>query len=395
MQFDVRVLKVGEGVGSVSLDAADAVQALAQAKAQGLVALSASPGRGLAGLSLRLRPRRFDLLQFSQELLALLSAGLSLPETVDTMVEKEARPETLAILSSLRDQLFEGRSFSQALQTHPALFDALYIATIRSSERSGDMIEALARYIEYQERVDTVRKKVVSASIYPAVLLVVGAIVTLFLLGYVVPRFSAIYAESGRELPLLSRLLLDWGQLLNTYGAWVLAVAAVAAVLLGLSFRRLLPVAQRAAARIPAIGSRMMVYHLARFYRTLGMLLRGGTPIVAALGLVRGLLPVQFEPQVDQATRRIREGVSISQAMQQARLTTPVAQRMLRIGESSGDMAAMMGRISAFHDEELARWVDWFTKLFEPLLMAAIGVVIGGIVVLMYMPIFELAGSLQ
>jgi general secretion pathway protein F len=107
------------------------------------------------------------------------------------------------------------------------------------------------------------------------------------------------------------------------------------------------------------------------------------------------LLPPDLRGQLLSATQRIKEGVATSQAMGDARLTTPVAARMLRVGERSGDMAAMMDRIAAFHDEELARWVDWFTKLFEPLLMALIGVVIGGIVVLMYLPIFELAGSLQ
>jgi general secretion pathway protein F len=223
----------------------------------------------------------------------------------------------------------------------------------------------------------------------------VGALVTLFLLGYVVPRFSEIYAESGRELPWLSQVLIDWGRLINAHGG--LVAAAVAALLaLGVASARRMPAwFGRLMRRIPAARRRLLVYHLARFYRTLAMLLRGGIPVVPALGMLTTLLPQDLRGPLLAATQRIREGVATSQAMGEAGLSTPVAARMLRVGERSGDMAAMMDRIAAFHDEELARWVDWFTKLFEPLLMALIGVVIGGIVVLMYLPIFELAGSLQ
>jgi general secretion pathway protein F len=125
------------------------------------------------------------------------------------------------------------------------------------------------------------------------------------------------------------------------------------------------------------------------------MLLRGGTPLVTALGMVPGLMPAAMRPQLAAATQRIREGASLSTAMEAGGLATPVALRLLRVGEKSGEMAEMMDRIAAFHDEELARWVDVVTRLFEPLLMAVLGVVIGAIVVLMYLPIFELAGSLQ
>ena len=394
MRFEVRALKPNEGIVSLALDATDEASAVEQARAQGLAVLSARPHRALAGLA-RPLTARFPLLLFSQELVALLGAGLSLPETLDTMVEKEGRPETRKVLATLRDRLFEGRSFSQALETFPQIFPALYIATVRASERTGDLPEALGRYISYHERLDIVRKKMVSASIYPAVLLGVGGLVTLFLLGYVVPRFSGIYAQSGRELPFASRVLLEWGDVVNRHGV-VVTLAVAGAIVLGITF--FVPLRNAAVAtlaRVPAIGARVLVYHVARFYRTVGMLLRGGTPIVPALTMVAGLLPPELRERLARATQRIREGASISVAMLEGGLTTPVAARMLRVGEKSGDMPEMMERIAIFHDEELARWVDWFTKLFEPLLMALIGVVIGAIVVLMYMPIFELAGSLQ
>jgi len=266
---------------------------------------------------------------------------------------------------------------------------------VRAAERTGDLSEALARYVDYQQRLDAVKKKVVSASIYPAVLIGGGGLVVLFLLGYVVPRFSQVYDDVGRELPWLSQLLLHWGRLLNANGGFIVAGVIAAAVALLLVIGRVAEWVLAALWRVPAIGRRLLAYQLARFYRTVGMLLRGGTPLVPALQTVSGLLHPQLRARLSGAIQRVREGTSLSQAMEAYGLVTPVATRMLRTGEKGGNLAQMMESIAAFHDEELARWVDWFMKLFEPLLMALIGLVIGLIVVLMYLPIFELAGSLQ
>jgi len=394
MQFEIRALRGAEGLVTVALEAPDETSALEQARAQGLAVLSARPRRALPALASPFAAR-FPLLLFSQELVALLSAGLSLPEVVETLAEKESRPEFRRIFAALRASLYEGRSFSQSLERFPETFPSLYVATVRAAERTGDIAEALGRYIGYHERLDAVRRKVVSACVYPAVLLGVGGLVVLFLLGYVVPRFAGVYEEVGRDLPWLSRLLIEWGKLINANGALLAVGVVAAAVAAALGFGRLKQIAGRVAQRIPAIGERLRVYHLARLYRTLGMLLRGGTPLVTALGMVAGLMPAGMRTELAAGTQRIREGASISAGMEAAGLTTPVALRLLRVGERSGEMAEMMDRIAVFHDEELARWIDLVTKLFEPLLMAAIGVVIGAIVVLMYMPIFELAGSLQ
>jgi general secretion pathway protein F len=394
MRFDIRAVKGAEGIVALTLEAASEEAALASARAQGLTVLSARARRGLPALP-RLGPRRFPLVLFSQELVALLGAGLSLPETLETLAEKEGNADHRRVVAGLRAALLDGQPFSRALERFPEVFPKLYVATARAAERSGDLPEALGRYIAYQERLDLVKKKVLSASIYPAVLLAVGGLVTLFLLGYVVPRFSAIYADSDRALPFLSRVLLDWGQLLNANGALVAAALLALIAVAAFAAARLRGALLAALGRIPAIGERLLVYQLARFYRTIGMLLRGGTPLVPALEMTAGILAPDLRARLALANRRIREGVGISAAMEANGLVTPVALRLLRVGERSGEMAAMMERIAVFHDEELARWVDWFTRLFEPILMALIGVVIGAIVVLMYLPIFELAGSLQ
>ena len=214
---------------------------------------------------------------------------------------------------------------------------------------------------------------------------------------FVVPKFSAIYDDMNSDLPWLSLLLIKWGQFVHEYG-WELTI--VTAVLMILSVYIVTRPAFRAKLlqflwSIPAIGEHMRVYQLARFYKTLGMLLRGGIPITQALNMVSGLLQAHFRPKVEAAAKHIREGKTISTAMEMEGLTTAVVNRMLRVGEGTGLMGDMMERIGNFHDEEIARWVEWTTKLIEPLLMAFIGIVIGGIIILMYMPIFELAGSIN
>ena len=394
MRYEVRALKPGVGVVAHAIDAEDELAAIGQASAQGLEVLSARRVRSLGRLTQR-RSARFQLVPFSQELVALLEAGLSLPETLEVLIEKEARPESRLVVQGLLERLREGRSLSQAAEAQGAQFPPLYVATLRAAERSGDLSEALARYIDYELRLGAVKQRMVSASIYPAALLAVGSLVVFFLLGYVVPRFSTIYAESGRDLPWLSRLLIDWGLLINSHGVAlaVMGIALLVAVLLGA--RGIAGAALSLAARLPAVREHVLAYHLARLYRTLGMLVRGGTPLVSAMAMVGGLLSPVLRPKLAHAMRRVQEGAPLSDSMLAAGLSSPVALRMLRVGESSGELARMMDRIAAFHDEELARWLDWFTKLFEPLLMAFIGVVIGGIVILMYLPIFDLAGALK
>ncbi|NWF73109.1 MAG: type II secretion system F family protein, partial [Nitrospirae bacterium] len=268
---------------------------------------------------------------------------------------------------------------------------------IRASERTGDLREALSRYIAYQVQLDQVRKKLVSASIYPIVLLVVGGLVMLFLMMYVVPKFSRIYEDAGKDLPVLSQLLLEWGKVMEEHG--FLVMGSLACVGLASAFGLTLPAVKAwilsQLRSVPAIGSRLQVFDLARFYRTLGMLVKGGIPIVAAIEMVSGILPLSLRGPLQAAVRDLREGKPISQAMESHGLTTPVAHRMLRVGERTGQMGEMMERIAVFYDEDIARVLDWLTKLIEPALMAAIGLVIGTIVLLMYFPMFELAGSIQ
>jgi general secretion pathway protein F len=390
MRFNVLALDSRQQVVALTLEAASEALAADQVRARHLTAIEIKA----AGfrVSLPKRKAKFPTTLFSMELLSLLEAGLNLVEALQTLAEKDSSEVLGAVIAAIH----RGEPFSQAVGAAPQHFSPLYVATIKAAERTGNVAEALGRYIAYQEELERVRKKIISASIYPAILAAVGALVLAFLMFYVVPRFASVYDDMG-TLPVFSRLLLSFG-----------GFVANNAAILGLSFVGLIGGAVWALTRaevrswlntqlwrIPALGEQMKVYQLARLYRTSAMLLRAGIPAVRALDMVKDLLAAHLRPQLMKAKRSIEQGVAMSAALGAAGLATPVATRMMIVGERSGDMGQMLAQIARFHDDQTARTVEWFTKAFEPILMAVLGLAIGGVVVLMYMPIFELAGSLR
>ena len=394
MEFRIKALDASASVVSCVIDAVDEAEARRQLALRELKIISLEPVRRLRRL---FQAPQLQIAVFSQQLVSLLEAGLSLVEALEALAQKESNAGTKHTLDRILARLYEGQTLAAAIAEHPATFPDLYVASVRASEKTGALREALTRYIAYQEQADTLRKTLVNACIYPAVLLVAGLLVTLFLMGYVVPRFSSIYEDVGTELPLASRLLLQWGKLIDAHAALVTAgvVGGLAGAIYGLARPTVRAAAGAWLARIPAIGRQLHVYQLARLYRTVGMLVRGGMPAVPALRMSGGVVLAGARAAYAAATRAVTEGQSLADAMERNGLTTPVAARMLRVGERSGNMGEMMERIADFCDEELARWVAVMTRLIEPVLMIVIGLVIGVIVVLMYFPIFQLAGSIR
>jgi general secretion pathway protein F len=396
MRYAVRALG-SAGVVTVAVEAADAAAARAQVSAQALRPLSISYSRTLLPFALRFRRSVFSLQLFSQELLALLEAGLSLTESIEALHEKEQGDAAREVLERLAGALAEGRRFSDALAAQPEHFPPLYVGLMRAAERTSGLPESLARYIEYRSRLDAVRGRVTSALIYPAILAVVGTLVTLFLLGHVVPRFAGVYQGTGRELPWLSQQLIAWGAFAAAHGRALVIGAGLAVVFLATAGRAWWRGGgpRRLLMRLPGVGGTIATFELARLYLALGTLLEGGLPILEAMRLAEGLLGAETLARHRLAAAAIGRGESVSQAYEAAALVTPVALRMLRVGERTGRLGEMMGRAARFHDGEIARRIDVFARTFEPLLMAAIGLVVGTIVVLLYLPIFDLAGSLR
>ena len=393
MRYSVTALDPAAGLVSLTLDAASEAELREKIVRQGLTAIRIAPRR-----LFNLKPRKhFNLALFSHELKALLGAGLSVVEGLETLLEKSPQGETRRVLEGVNQRIREGRTLSESIEAEPTAFPQLYVASLRAAERTGAIEEALGRYLHYQERLDRLREKLVSASIYPALLLLAGLGVSIFLLGYVVPKFAGIYQDSGRDLPAASRLLMQWGMFISGHSWLMLAglVATAAAAFVWLSQFNGRRTLGKMLWRLPWLGEQLRVYQLARFYRTVGMLLSGGLPVLTALDRARALLPAHMASALRAAREQVASGISFSVAMQTHNLTTPVALRMLRVGEKTGALDQLMERAALFHDDELTRTVERATRMFEPLLMMFIGLLIGGIVVLMYLPVFELAGSLQ
>lgn len=393
--FELRILGADGRLTSRNITASDAGAARRQAAAEGWQVIQLRRQHVLGRLH---RSGRFDLVLFANELGALLQAGLSLIEALEALAERQqAATADATVLQALVGSLYEGLAFSKALTRFPDVFPELFVATMAASEQTGDLVDALERYLRHHEQVSLVRNKILSASLYPLMLLLVGSAVGIFLLCFLVPRFSHVYDSLDTELPLASRLLMQWGMFASQHSLAV--VLTLAGLLTVLAYALLQPAVQgqllAMVQRNRWLGEKLWLMQLSRFYRSLGLLLRGGIPMVKGLRMTISLLPLPAQRRLQQAIREVTEGKALSTSLENAQLTTPVSLRLIRAGERNGQVAEMLERVATFHDAEINRWIDHFTRLFEPILMLFIGGVIGGIVILLYLPIFELAGSLQ
>jgi general secretion pathway protein F len=338
---------------------------------------------------------RFPLLIFCQQLLSLLEAGLQLVEAVDTLTKKEQDSRQQAILVQLQTSLQSGLSFSQALAQWPEIFPPLFQAAIEASEQTGGVVQALKRFVVYEKQFQTLRSRLIGALIYPALLLSLGGLVIAFLLGYVVPRFSVVFIDRLESMPYLSGLVVRLGLAISANPMAALLLTGGTLISVGLFLVQ--PVTRAwltgMAWQLPWLGERIHQFVLVRLYRSLGMLLRGGIPAVRSLQMIVPMVPLRSRAGIARVIAAVSEGQPISNALQREGFTTVVSERLLSVGERSGQMGDMLERAADFMDEELERSVDRATRLMEPLMMIVIGVLIGGIVMLMYLPIFELADS--
>lgn len=394
MKFRARVIDERRSMSWLVLDADDEEHVHRLLGQKNCRALSVT--RDSATWLKRPAARRFPVLLFTQELLALLEAGLSIIEAIDALLEKEPQEEVRAVLQSLQSNLRSGAKFSESLRSVADTIPVLLVGMVQASERTGSLPQALARYVEYRQRIDQVRGRLISAAIYPAILVIAGFSVAMFLLAYVVPRFASVYRGSGRELPWASELLLGWGRLVHDHAGQVFLVTVLSLLAVAwwlVSFGGVAKLAQ-AVRRMPGVGERLHLLEVSRLCLTLGLLLEGGIGMLQALQMAGSVLSPGSRSALERVTALVAEGKPLSEALQSQGLATSISTRLARVGESSGQLGAMLRRAAHFHEGETARWLERFTKAFEPALMAAIGVVIGGIVLLLYMPIFDLAGTL-
>jgi general secretion pathway protein F len=395
------VVRTAEGsVQTLDVSAADAATACARAVRDGLQVLGCSP-RGsaarAAGHERTAQRMGLDIPNFAYELASLMAAGLSVVDALRTLAAKESAPSRRAALLDVVQGVREGLPLSAALERHPGRYPALLIATVSASEQTGELSTSLRRYAEHQQTIKALRDKVVGSAVYPMLLLAVGCVVILFLITVVVPKFAVLIESTRRELPWSSQLLMSWGRFAALH-AWELGLAGVALLVALLSAaRHILRNGARAAwmDAVPLIGPTIRQFRHAQLYRTTGMLVRGGIAAPRALQLGASLLGDADRERLRRAVQLLHEGRSLSSALQAAQLADPVATSMLAVAERTGALADILERIAQFHESSLQRSVELTSRLFEPLLMIVIGLVVGAIIVLMYLPIFDLASSLQ
>jgi len=341
--------------------------------------------------------KNFPLRLFSQELAVLLDAGIALLEALNTLREKEANSAVRQALDAVIDSVEQGLPLSAAMRRQPQAFDELVCAIVAANERTGQLSTALAQHAQYLAWVENLRSRLVAACIYPLMLLAVGGAVILFLLLFVLPRFAGILDGLNTDLPWASRMLILFGQTAGQHPGAVLGALAVLLVVGAALWRNeaLRLRLQASLWTLPGLGARLRVLALARLYRSLAMLLASGVPVLPALRIVQDVVAAPWRPAVAAACARIERGERLSEVLEGENLATPVARRMVRVGERSGEVAGMLERAAAFHDEEAVRLTELLTRAINPALMLVMGVLIGGIIVLMYLPIFQLAEQVQ
>ena len=345
-----------------------------------------------AFLASRVTPRA--LLVFNQELLALVRAGLPILSALDLLRERGQQSRLRSLLEVVRDEIKGGAALSAAMARHTQVFGPLYTASLRAGEQSGNFVDALTRYVEYQKRILTLRQRLRAALTYPAILITASLAVIVFLLTFVVPTFSTIYGDMDAELPVATRILVGITGRLKQ----LLPLAALAVTAFGLALWRwrLTPEGHRLTDRwilaLPWVGTLISGYLFSRFARTLAMMQAGGIPMIPSLETTLATVGNAYlDGKLRTAIPRVAAGNTLADALDRSGVSPPFLVELVSVGESSGSLGEMLGHIADLYDAEMDTRLTALAAAIEPVIMIGMGLVVAAIVVIMYLPIFHLS----
>ncbi|NKE71541.1 type II secretion system F family protein [Candidatus Manganitrophus noduliformans] len=398
--FSYRVAK-GDGTIVTQQEEAESESLLrSRLEEQGYLVLSISKTIGLSlptlSMQRRLPPR--DFLVFNQELMALLKAGLPIMKIFDVLVDRGSQPGFVEALKAVQRDIRSGSAMSDAMAKHPGYFSDLYVSSLRAGEKSGNLVEVIGRFMDYQKKILEVKKKVVGALAYPSFLLAIGFGVLGFLLIYVMPSFTEIYEGSQVDLPLFTKVLLGLVHFIQG-NLFLLSVAAagLGALLWSLyqsGWGR--AQADRLSLSFPFIKPIVRRHHLIRISRTLSTILKSGIPLVEAIRMVASAMTNRVvRDDVERAGEAVKTGIGISTALSQIDLFPKISIEMIAVGESTGSLEEMLNEVANFHEEELDLYLSRVTTWVEPVLLLTIGSLVAMILIAMYLPIFHLAGTIR
>jgi type IV pilus assembly protein PilC len=342
-----------------------------------------------------LRRRRLgtkEFLIFNQELASLIQAGLPIVTSLEILIERRKNPAFRRALLDIRDQVKAGAALSEAFDSQGGLFPKLYSSSLASGERSGEIATVLRRYIGYAKTVLAVRKKVISALIYPSILLTMACGLVVLLLTYILPKFREFYADFNTELPLATRLLVGFSGFVRD-NLFLLAAAIVASLVGGAAYVRT-PGGQTALDRwklkVPLLGPIWHRYAISRFTRTLGTLVSGGIPLVTGLEIAaRAIGNLVFESEMLKVAQKVREGGALWESLEQTGLMTDMSIEMIKVGESTGALEEMLTNVANFYDEEIDSSLATLVSLMEPAMLIFMGLVIAGMLLAIYLPLIR------
>lgn len=368
---------------------------------KGLFVLSLKPKGAIAGLPFRLPQRTGipsrEFLVFNQELATLLRAGMPLVQSLDLLKSRVTSPTFRTVLDDIHERVRGGSALSDAFAVHGALFPSVYTASLVAGERSGNLDAVLRRFVEYTKIIQTVRRKTLSALIYPVILIVLALALVSIIVIKVVPAFSDFYASFGSSLPLVTRIIVGVSDIIRNYGLFLVAGLIVAGVA-GANWARRpdqRATLDRALLTLPMVGEIASKFATSQMARTLATLLQGGLPLVHALDIASKSVGNRYiAKQLDIVGARVREGESFSAALDARGVFPEVAVKMAEVGESTGALQDMLNTVADFYDEEISTNMERFVTLVEPALLVIMGIVIAGLLLALYMPLFQLSSVL-
>lgn len=339
-----------------------------------------------------------DLRLFTQEFVALIRAGLTIPDALGLVVERPGNAQFSDVLRRVFEDVRSGVAFSEACARHPDVFDTLYISALRTGEKTGDLRTVLSRYQEYLHYRLTIRKKVGRALAYPLFLLISLVVILAVLFAFVLPRFVAMYADFGAKLPWATQILLEAVNNAPMIVAFIALLGGVGWIVwrrwTSTELGRL--AVDRWKERLPYFGEVQRDMAVSQFARALGALLAGGTPLVEALQSVQGAISNRsYADRLGTATEQVSHGGSLAQSLRSQFLIPQTAGRMIEVGEASGNLEGMLSDVASFYEEKLDNRLSRLMTLMEPALMLVMGLFIGGIIIVMYLPIFNMADVIR